>query len=104
QTRPDNLLQDFQTAARLYEQAIALDPNFALAHARLSATTSIIYHFFQPTEERKQKAHAEATESLRLQPNLAEGDRARGLYLYYAEANYDAALREFDLATHALPN
>jgi len=104
QTRPDNLLQDFQTAARLYEQAIALDPNFALAHARLSATTSIIYHFFQPTEERKQKAHAEATESLRLQPNLGEGHLALGLYFYYAEANYDAALREFDLAARALPN
>jgi TolB-like protein len=29
QTRPDNFLQDFQAAARLYEQAIALDPQFA---------------------------------------------------------------------------
>src|SRR5437762_5943228 len=37
QTRPDNLLQDFKSAAQLYKQAIALDPNFALAHARLSA-------------------------------------------------------------------
>jgi TolB-like protein len=34
QTRPDNFLQDFRTAAQLFEQAIALDPNFALAHAR----------------------------------------------------------------------
>jgi TolB-like protein/class 3 adenylate cyclase len=64
QTRPDTLLQDFQAAASLYEQAIALDPNFALAHARLSATLSQIYHFFEPTEARKQKAHAEAMESL----------------------------------------
>src|SRR5205823_9380492 len=73
QTRPDNFLQDFQSAARLYEQAIALDPNFALAHARLSAVTSQIYHWFEPTDARKQKAHAEAIESLRLQPNLGEG-------------------------------
>src|SRR5713101_6776658 len=104
QTRPDTLLQDFQSAARLYEQAIALDPNFALAHARLSATTSNIYHWFQPTEARKQKAHAEATESLRLQPNLGEGHLALGLYFYYEEANYDAALHELDLAARALPN
>ena len=35
QTRPDNLLEDFQSAARLYEQAIDLDPGFALcARAR----------------------------------------------------------------------
>src|SRR5204862_7249206 len=73
QTRPDNLLQDFRAAAKLYEQAIALDPNFALAHARLAATTSQIYHFFEPTGELKEKANAEATESLRLQPNLGEG-------------------------------
>src|SRR5437870_3066649 len=104
QTRPDNLLQDFKTAVSLFEQAIAFDPNFALAHARLSASTSNIYHFFEPIEARKQKAHAEAMESLRLQPNLGEGHLALGLYFYYMEANYDAALHELDLAARALPN
>src|SRR5437870_1314484 len=67
QTRPDNLLQDFRSAANLYEQAITLDPRFALAHARLSIATSTIYHFYQPTESWKRKANAEALESLRLQ-------------------------------------
>lgn len=104
QTRPDNLLHDFQTAAQLFQQAIALDPNFALAHARLSAVMSQIYHWFEPTEARKQKAYGEAIEALRLQPNLGEGHLALGLYLYYEEANYEGALREFDLAGRALPN
>src|SRR5438132_9048504 len=104
QTRPDNFLQDFRSAAHFYEQAIALDPNFALAHARLSAVTSQIYHWFEPTEATKQKAHAEAIESLRLQPNLGEGHAALGLYLYYEEADYEGALRELALATKALPN
>jgi len=104
QTRPDNLLQDFQSAAQLYEQAIALDPNFALAHARLSATTSQIYHWFEPTEAVKQKARTEAEQSLRLQPDLGEGHLALGLYFYYEDANYQKALSEFDLAARALPN
>jgi serine/threonine-protein kinase len=104
QTRPDNFLQDFRSAARFFEQAIALDPNFALAHARLSAVTSQIYHWFEPTEATKQKAHAEAIESLRLQPNLGEGHAALGLYLYYEEADYEGALRELRLAAEALPN
>src|SRR6059058_725266 len=104
QTRPDNFLQDFRSAAHFYEQAIVLDPNFALAHARLSAVTSQIYHWFEPTEAIKQKAHAEAIESLRLQPNLGEGHAALGLYLYYEEADYEAALRELALASKALPN
>jgi TolB-like protein/Tfp pilus assembly protein PilF len=104
QTRPDNLLQDFESAAKLYEQAIALDPNFALAHARLSATISQIYHWFEPTEAVKNKARTEAEQSLRLQPDLGEGHLALGLYFYYEEANYKEALREFDLAARALPN
>ena len=104
QTRPDNLLQDFKSAINLYDQAIKLDPKFALAHARLSATTSLLYHFYEPTETWKQKAHGEALESLRLQPSLGEGHLALGLYDYYTEGDYDAALRELRLAGEALPN
>src|SRR5437773_3797358 len=103
QTRPDNFLQDFRSAAHFYEQAIALDPRFALAHARLSVATSTIYHFYQPTESWKQKANAEALQSLRLQPNLGEGHLALGLYFYYEEGNYQEALRELNLAAKTLP-
>src|SRR5437667_4834633 len=104
QTRPDNLLQDFRSAINLYEQAIGLDPKFALAHARPSASTSNLYHFYEPIEPWKQKAQAEAVESLRLQPNLGQGHLALGLYHYYMESDYDAALREVGLAGNALPN
>ena len=104
QTRPDNLLQDFKAAINLYDQAIKLDPNFALAHARLSATTSNLYHFYEPIAAWKQKVYSEALDSLRLQPNLGEGHLALGLYQYYTENNYDAALSEMKLAAEALPN
>lgn len=104
QTRPDNLLRDFDSAAQLYEQAIALDPKFALARARLSSTVSSIYHWFEPTAARKEKARAEAYEALRLQPDLGEGHLALGLYFYYEQIDYDAALRELALAARALPN
>ncbi|HEX3619849.1 MAG TPA: hypothetical protein VHU16_05715, partial [Candidatus Udaeobacter sp.] len=104
QTRPDNLLQDFKSAINLFDQAVKLDPKFALARARLSATASLVYHFYEPIETWKQKAQVEAFESLRLQPNLGEGHLALGLYHYYVEGDYDAALRELKLATEALPN
>ena len=104
QTRPDNFLQDFKSAAQLYKQAIALDPNFALAHARLSAVMSQIYHWFEPTEEVKHTAHREAHESLRLQPDLGEGHLALGLYLYYEESDYEEALLELNSAAKTLPN
>jgi len=104
QTRPDNLLQDFRTARNLYDQAIKLDPNFALAHARLSAVMSQIYHWFEPTQEVKETARREADESLRLQPDLGEGHLALGLYFYYEASNYEEALRELNLAAKTLPN
>src|SRR5437016_8393822 len=104
QTRPDNLLQDFRSARNLYDQAIKLDPNFALAHARLSAVISQIYHWFEPTQEVKETARREADESLRLQPDLGEGHLALGLYFYYEESNYEEALRELNLAAKTLPN
>ena len=104
QSRPDNLLEDFQSAARLYEQAIGLDPSFALAHARLSAVTSSIYHWFEPTQAVSQKSHNEANRALMLQPNLGEGHLALGLYLYYIDGNYERALFELDLAARTLPN
>jgi TolB-like protein/Tfp pilus assembly protein PilF len=104
QMRPDNFLQDFKSAAQLYKQAIALDPNFALAHARLSAVMSMIYHWYEPTEDVKETARREADESLRLQPDLGEGHLALGLYFYYEEANYEEALRELNSAAKTLPN
>jgi TolB-like protein/Tfp pilus assembly protein PilF len=104
QTRPDNFLQDFKSAAELYKQAIARDPAFALAHARLSAVMSTIYHWFEPTQEVKESARREADESLRLQPDLGEGHTALGLYFYYEEGNYEEALREFNSAAKTLPN
>ena len=41
---------------------------------------------------------------MRLQPNLGETHLALGLYHYYIEGNYDAALRELKLAAEVLPN
>ena len=102
--RPTYLLQDFQTAQTLYEQAIALDPDFALAHARLSATLAYIYRNSVPTAELKTAAHAEADAALRLQPDLGEAHLARALCFYRIERDYDAAMQELAIAERLLPN
>ena len=103
QTRPDTLLQDALNAERCYEQAIALDPAFALAHARLSTVEATIYHWFEPTEKRRNKMRQEADRALQLQPNLGEAHLALALCYYYIDEDYAAALRELDIAAAALP-
>ena len=101
---PDTQFENFKTAVQLYEEAIELDPVFALAHARLAAASARIYHFFEPTDLWKQRAKVEAVESLRLAPDLGEGHFALGLVRYWLEGAYAQALREFAAAQALLPN
>ena len=50
---PDTLLEDFKKAEQLYVEAIALDPKFALAHARLGSTRAQIFHYYEPPDSWK---------------------------------------------------
>src|SRR5437879_6741653 len=88
----------------MYERAIQLDPNFALAVARYSLLQSWLVHTYDPTRERREKARALAERALQLQPDLPEAHMALGFVYYYGDNNYDAALREFEIAQRGLPN
>jgi TolB-like protein/class 3 adenylate cyclase/Flp pilus assembly protein TadD len=100
----DTLLEDYKTAEQLYLQAIALDRNFALAHARLASVRAEIFHFHEPLEGWKTKARSEAEVALRLQPNLAEGHYALGQCIFWMDEDYARALEEFDKALQLAPN
>ena len=88
----------------LYDKAIKLDPNFALAWARLSQLESWMYYAIEPTPARMEKARTAAAEALRLQPNLAEAHLANGLVSYYLDRDYARALSELAIAQDDLPN
>jgi TolB-like protein/Flp pilus assembly protein TadD len=102
--RPDRLRNDSLKAEELFEQAIKLDPKFAAAFAELSMVESWIYHSFEPTPARREKARLNADESLRLQPDLPEGHLALGYSYYYGDRDYQRALTEFEIAKRDLPN
>ena len=89
---------------QLYTRAIELDPKFALAIASYSCLESWILHIFDPTRERRRKARALAEQALQLQPDLPEAHLAMGFSYYYGDNNYDAALKEFEIAQRGLPN
>jgi TolB-like protein/Tfp pilus assembly protein PilF len=102
--RPEHFRDDSLKAEELFEQAIKLDPKFAAAFAGLSMVESSIYHNFEPTPARREKARLNADESLRLQPNLPEGHLALGFSYYYGDRDYERALAEFEIAKRDLPN
>src|SRR5216110_167675 len=100
-------VEDFQQlkqGEQLYARAIELDPNFALAIARYSQLESWILHWFERTPERRKRAQSLAERALQLQPDLPEAHLARGFSYYYGDNNYDAALKEFEIAQRGLPN
>jgi len=91
-------------AVPLFEQAIKLDPTFALAFADLSTVESWIYHSLDPIAAWREKARLNADEALRLQPDLPEGHLALGFSYYYGDRDYGRALAEFEIARRGLPN
>jgi TolB-like protein/Tfp pilus assembly protein PilF len=102
-----NALEDIgklKQSEQLYARAIELDPKFALALARYSQLESWIFHTFDPTRERRQKARAFAEQALQLQPDLPEAHLAMGFSLYYGDNDFEAAQKEFEIARHGLPN
>lgn len=96
----------FEAAARLYEQALALDATFALAHAALSINHGYMYwtrHDMTPARLARQRAEAEA--ALRLAPGLPQAHEAMGIvHNVGPDTNVPEGLKEFQIALRGAPN
>jgi serine/threonine-protein kinase len=103
----DNLLkaEQFDRAAASYQQALALDPNFALAAARL-AISRVRRHWFIANVSDTELADVKnlADRALALAPTLAEAHIARASFYYYGKRQYDEALAEVQRAVELQPN
>ena len=103
--RPGSERRDLDIAQQLYERALALDPEFALARAALSEVHGWMYWWrfdFSPTRAMRQREEAEA--ALRLAPDLAQAHMAMGLAHHLGRRDYRRALEEFGIALQGLPN
>jgi TolB-like protein len=96
--------EKLKLSEQLYERAIQLDPNFALAIAGLSQLENWIYRTFDPTPPRRDRARKLAERALELQPDLPEGHLALGFCYYYGWNDFAAAEKEFAIAQRGLPN
>ena len=92
-------------AAAWYREAIARDPNFALAIAQLAISRMRHHWLVAPLRERElAEAGALAKQALTLAPNLAEAHVALGVFYYYGSRQYEPALNEFRRAVELQPN
>jgi serine/threonine-protein kinase len=96
---------DLGNAARLFQQAVAADPGFAVAWAKLARChTQIFWHYYDHTEARLGLARVALDSAVRLGPDLPETHMAQGYYAYWGRLDYDAALREFEAALRLAPS
>jgi TolB-like protein/cytochrome c-type biogenesis protein CcmH/NrfG len=95
----------FDLAARWYKEAIARDPNFALAIAQLAICQLRRHWLTDPlTEAEVMNAGELAKLAASIAPNLAEAHIAVGLFHYYGHREYEQALTEFQRALELQPN
>src|SRR2546421_9333969 len=92
-TRFEELTQESRNAAvSAFDEAVRLDPTFALAWATLSRTHSITYlQNLDRSPARKAAAERSLAEAVRLQPQLAETQLARAWYQYGILRDYNGA-------------
>ena len=98
-------LDKYRDAQPYAEQAVALDPNFAMAHLLLADTYAhLVWIGYDATPQREQAARASLdTAAAILSPGSPELLAAQGEFLYRFEQDYAAALKAFLRAHAAMP-
>ncbi|PYJ41198.1 MAG: hypothetical protein DME86_09455 [Verrucomicrobia bacterium] len=91
-------------AIDFYGLAVQLDPNFALAWARLSGAHALLYFNRGDATTARRDAAKEALENAqKLQPNSPESLLFVGYYQYWVQRDYELAKTTFEHVSKMLP-
>jgi serine/threonine protein kinase/Tfp pilus assembly protein PilF len=91
-------------AIDFYERAVQLDPNFALAWARLSRADAFLYNSpLDGTSARRDAARKALENAQKLQPTSPETLLALGYYQFHVLRDYGSAKTTFERVSKMLP-
>ena len=95
----------YDRAATFYRQALARDPNFALAYARL-AYSRLNRHWFinRLTSAQLEEVKSDIERALAIAPDSPEAHLALGVFHYWGRRDFDSALRALDRAIELQPS
>jgi serine/threonine protein kinase/tetratricopeptide (TPR) repeat protein len=93
----------FRRALEFYEQAVALDPGFAEAWARISVANSMLYSSSTPTPELAKRARQAGEKALALAPSRPDGNAALGFCELLVVGDARAALEQFEKGRRLAP-
>ncbi|MGE5414866.1 MAG: TPR end-of-group domain-containing protein, partial [Syntrophomonadaceae bacterium] len=91
-------------ALALYEQAVALDPNFAQGWAKVSVAASLLYRNGAPDPQLAERSLKAAEKAVALAPDRPEGYQALGNYQRLVSEDYAAALATYAKGLRIAPN
>jgi TolB-like protein/tRNA A-37 threonylcarbamoyl transferase component Bud32/Flp pilus assembly protein TadD len=102
--RPHFSLQIWEKMVESYQEAVELDPDFALAYAELSKAHARFYYFrYDISEERRTLAKRAVNRAAELAPDSPETHSALGYYYFWVYRDAERALEEFENATVGRP-
>jgi TolB-like protein/Tfp pilus assembly protein PilF len=84
--------QDLEFALQMFESAVAMDPNFALAHAAAAHVCAQYHHHHQRDTSWMERALAASQRAVALQPLLPEVQVAQA-WIFYTDKKYEEAIR-----------
>ncbi len=90
-------------ALAFYDQAVTLDPGFALAWARVSYANSLLYANSAPTPAFAERARQAAEKAGVLAPGRPEGYLALGTYQRVVSRDYHRALEQYEKGLRVAP-
>jgi len=93
-----------RAAIKSFEQAIELDPNYALAYSGLADSYGILqFYGWMPPQEGRKPAHDAMMKAVKLAPELWEVNFSRGFYSIYFERTWQDAEMHFKKALEINP-
>ncbi len=95
--------QDLQFALQMYESAVALDPDFSLAHAGLANVCTQFYYFFERDQQWIDRAVA-ATQRASARGNDAPEIRLAEAWVDFVERQYSQAIDKMRIALDGHPD
>ena len=95
--------QDMQFALQMYENAVALDPEFAVAHAAIANVCAQYYYYFERKQEWIDRVNAAAQKAIatgRDEPEI----RCAEAWLDFAQGRYESAVDKIRAALNRDPD
>ena len=96
--------QPLLDAIAFLDQAVQLDPKFALAYCAMTEAQDRFYSYCERTDQHRALGDEAINAALRLRPDLPEARLEYGVHLFVTYREYERARAQLAMARRGLPN